>query len=64
MAADMCEDLGAESELADGLAIKTRLLRCSRGRQLKVFDTKGIQCLGDSDLGLGVEESVRELFSL
>ena len=64
MAANMGEDLGAESELADGLAIKTRLLRCSGRCQLNVFDTKGIQCLGNSDLGLGVEESVCKLFSL
>lgn len=64
MAPDMGEDLGAETKLADGLAIKTGLLRCSGRCQLNVFDTKGIQCLGDSDLGLGVEESVCELFPL
>lgn len=64
MAADMSENLGAESELANGLAIKTRLFRCGGRCQLNVLDTKGIQSLRDGDLGLGVKESICELFPL
>ena len=64
MAADVGEDLGLEPELADGLAVRARLLgRGGRG-ELDVLDTERIERLGDGDLGLGIEKRVRELLSL
>lgn len=64
VATNVGEDLGTETELADGLAVETRLLRGSGGGKLNILDTKGIEGLGNSDLGLGVEEGIGELFTL
>lgn len=64
VAANVGEDLGTETELADGLAIETRLLGGSGGGELDVLDTECVKSLGNSNLGLGVEESIGELFSL
>ena len=61
---DMSEDFSFEAELADGLAIETRLLGCRGRGELDVLDAKGIQCLGDGDLGFGVKECVCELLAL
>lgn len=60
----MCEDLGLEAELADGLAVLSRLLRGSRRSQLDVVDAEVVEGLGDLDLGVDVEEGVRELLAL
>lgn len=64
MASDVREDLGLESELANGLAVCTRLLGGSRGGELDVLHTESIESLGDSDLSLSVEECVCKLLSL
>lgn len=64
MATDVGEDLGAQTELADGLAVSPRLLRGSGGGELDVLDTEGVQSLGNRDLGLGVEEGIGKLFAL
>ena len=64
MAADVGQDLGTQAELADGLAVGPGLLAGGRGGELDVLDTERVQCLGYRDLGLGVEECVRELLAL
>lgn len=64
MAPDVSEDLGLEAELANCLAVGARLLRRDGRCKLDVFDTERIERLGDRDLGLGVEERVRELLAL
>lgn len=64
VAANVGEDLGLESELADCLAVDTRLLRGGGGGELDVLYTKSIERFGDGDLCLGVEEGIRELFAL
>ena len=64
MAPDMGEDFGLQPELADSLAVLPRLFRCSGRSEFDVFDTEGIQCLGDGNFRLGIEESVCELLSL
>ena len=61
MATDVGEDLGLETELADSLAVRTRLFAGGRRRELDVLDTERIKSFGDGDLGLGVKESVGEL---
>lgn len=64
VAADVGEDLGLEAKVTDGLAVDARLLGGSGGGELDVLYTKGIECLGDGDLRLGVEEGIGELFAL
>jgi len=64
MAADVGKDFGLQAELADCLAVEPRLLGGGGGREFDVFDAEGIEGLGDSDLGLGVEESICELLTL
>lgn len=64
VASDVSENLGLKTELADGLAIGPRLLRCCGGGQLDVVDTKVVQSLGNLDLGLGVKEGRGKLLSL
>ena len=64
MAADVREDLGAQAELADGLAVRARLLARGGRRELDVLDAERVERLGYCDLGLGVEESVSELLAL
>lgn len=64
VASDVSENLGLKTELADGLAIGPRLLRCCGGGQLDVVNTKVIKGLGNLDLGLGVEEGRSKLLSL
>ena len=64
MTTDVGEDLGTETKLADGLAVETRLFRSSGGGELDVLDTEGIESVSNSDLSLGVEESIGELFAL
>jgi hypothetical protein len=64
VAADVGEDLGLETELADLLAVRARLLGCGGGRELDVLDTERVERLGNRDLRLGVEERVRELLTL
>lgn len=64
MAADVCEDFGLQTKLADGLTVEPRLLGGGGGGKFDVFDTEGIKSLGDSNFGLGIEKGVSELFSL
>lgn len=64
MASNVGKDLGLETELADSFAVRSGLFRSSRGGEFDVLDTKGIESLRDSNLGLGIEESVCKLFSL
>ena len=64
VAANVGENLGLEAELADGLAIIARLLGGGGGGEFDVLYTKGIECLGDGDLCLGVEKGIGELFAL
>lgn len=64
MAADVSENLGFKAEAADGLAIDARLFGGSGGGEFDVLYTEGIECLGDGDLRLGVEEGIGELFAL
>ena len=60
----VCEDLGLQSELADSLAVQSRLLRSGRRCEFDVVDTKLVEELGDLDLGLGVEEGIGKLLTL
>jgi hypothetical protein len=64
VAADVGEDLGLESELADGLAVCAGLLRGGGGGEFNVLDPEGIEGLGDRDFSLGVEEGVGKLLAL
>jgi hypothetical protein len=64
MAANMSEDLGLETKLADSFTVEAGLLGGSRGSQLNVIDTESIESLGDCNLGLGIKECVGELLSL
>lgn len=64
VATDVGEDLGLETELADGLAILSRLLRGGGGGKLDVVDAEVVESLGNLDLGLDIEEGVCELLAL
>jgi hypothetical protein len=64
MTPDVGEDLGLEPELADRLTVCARLFGSSGRGELDVVNTKRIQCLGNGDLGLGVEECIGELLAL
>lgn len=64
MAANVGEDLGLQTKLADRLAVCARLFRGRRRGELDVLHTKGIEGLGDCDFGLGIEEGVGKLLSL
>ena len=64
MTTNVSEDLRLQPKLADSLAMGARLLRRRRRSKLDVLDTKGIECVGDGDFGLGVEEGVGKLFAL
>jgi len=58
------ENLSLETESTDGLAVQARLLTGSGRCELDVVDAEIVKGLGDSDLGLGVEEGVGELLAL
>lgn len=60
----MCKNLGLETELADSLAIEPALLTRTWVCELNAVDTKSIQGLGNSDLGLGIKVGIGELFTL
>lgn len=64
VAADVGEDLGLETELADGLAVLSRCFRGSRRSKFNIVDSELVESLGNLDLGLDVEEGVRELLAL
>ena len=64
MASDVSEDLGLETELADGFAVCSGLLGGSWRCKFYVFYTESIQCFGDCDFGFGVEEGIGKLFTL
>ena len=64
VAADVGQDLGLETELADGLAVKTRLLGGTGRGELDAVNTELIQSLSDLDLGLSVEVGIGELLAL
>lgn len=59
----MSEDLSLEAEVADGLAVETRLLTGSGRGELDVVNAELVEGLGDSDFGLSVEEGVGELLA-
>lgn len=63
MAANMSQDLGLETQVGNGYAIESGLLRSGRGGQLDVLDTEIIERLGDLNLLGGVKESVGELLA-
>ena len=64
MAANVCENLGLEIEPAYRLAVESGLLRGGGGSEFDVLDTKCIECLGNCNLGLGVEKGIRKLLAL
>lgn len=64
MASDVGEDFGLQPELADSFAVLTGLFRRCGRSEFEVFNTEGVQCLGDGNFGVGIEESVGELFPL
>jgi len=64
MATDVGKDFGLQAELADGLAVPSRLLGSCWRRQLQIFDAEIVKGFSDGDLGLGVKEGIGELFSL
>lgn len=64
MAANVGEDFGLETELAYGFAVDARLFGGGGRGKLDVLYAKGIECLCDGDLRLGVEEGISELFAL
>ncbi|CRK33971.1 hypothetical protein BN1708_006226, partial [Verticillium longisporum] len=64
VAAHVSQDLGLETELADGLAVPTGLFAVFQARQLDVVDAEVIESLGNLDLSLGVEEGVGKLLAL
>lgn len=64
VAAHMCQYFGLETELADGLAVLSRLLGSGRRCEFDVIDAKVIQSLGNLDFGFGIEEGVGELLAL
>ena len=60
VAADVCEDLALETELANSFTVLARLLRGGRGGELDVVGTKLIEGFGNFDLLCGVEVGIRE----
>ena len=64
MASNVGEDLCFEAKVADGLAIDARLFGGGGGSEFDIFYPKGIECLGDRDFCLCVEEGIGELFAL
>jgi len=60
----MREDLGLQSEFANGFAICPGLFRGDWGSQLDVFHAESIEGLGNCDFSFGIEESIGKLFSL
>lgn len=50
-----------EAQIAYDLAVFAGLLGGGGRRKLDVLNAKGVQRLGYLDLGLGVEEGIREL---
>lgn len=64
VASHVSEDLGLQAKLADGLAVKARLLRGAGRRQFDAVDSELIESLGNLDLGLGVEVGVGKLLAL
>ena len=63
MTPDVSKNFGSEVELANGLAIPTGLLGCSRGSEFDVLHAKGVESLCDGYFGLCIEESIRELLA-
>jgi hypothetical protein len=61
---NMRKDFSLQSELADCFTVCPRLFRGDRGGQFDIFDTEGIESLGDSNFGLGIEECISKLFTL
>ena len=64
VAAHVGQDFGLETELADGLAVLSRLLGSGRRCEFDVVDAEVIQSLGNLDLGFGVEKGVGKLLAL
>lgn len=64
MTSHMREDLGLQSELADGLAVESALLTGARASELDAVNAKGIKLLGDGNLGLGIKVCIGKLLSL
>lgn len=63
VAADVSENLGLETELADSFTVPSRLFAGGGRRHLNVVDTKLIQRFRDFDLGLEVEVGIGELLA-
>ena len=61
VASNVSEDFGFETEVADYLAISSRLFRRSRRGELDIFDSEGVKSLCYADLGVCIEESVGKL---
>jgi hypothetical protein len=63
VAPDVSQDFSSQSELADCLAIQTRLLRCGGRGEFDVLYAKRIKGSCDGYFGLPVEESIGELLA-
>ena len=64
VATDVGEDFGLQAELADGLAVPSRLLGSYWRRELEILDAELVEGFGDGDLGLGVKEGIGKLLPL
>lgn len=64
VAANMCQDLRLEAELANGLAILAGLLGGGGAGQFNVIDAKFIKSLCDLDLGIEIKIGIAELLAL
>lgn len=63
IAPDVCEDLGLEAKVADGLAVLVRLLRRDGTRQFQIVASKIAKHRCNLDLVLSGEEGVCELLA-
>lgn len=64
VAANVRKNLGLETELADGLAVLSRLLGSCRACDFQIVNTKVIEGPGNLNLLVEVEITVGELFAL
>jgi hypothetical protein len=64
VATDVGEYFGLQAELADGLAVPSRLLGSCWRRELEILDAEFVEGFGDGNLGLGVKEGIGKLFPL
>jgi len=64
VATDVGEDFGLQAELADGLAVPSRLLGSCRRREFEILDAELVEGFGDGDLGFCVKEGISKLLPL